>query len=379
MKMYVGVTDKDWFEILKAEKCDEVNFWKPGTSNFKALDVNDLFLFKLHAPYNFIVGGGFFVRFTILPTFLAWDSFGIKNGTYSLQQLNVRIQKYRARNGITESNPSIGCIILTEPFFFDEQDWIPVPEDWKNSIVQGKTYSTDIRFFTHGISVGTLLKSDTDAVVNGIQDLYYSTRIEEIQTEIGSIEQKLEKLDSDALMAELKEMSLRYFRSELAKKYKYKKTRKTFAVDELWKEPQSFLKEYPVVLSTTYTARSSLGRDARFDYVIMDEASQIDVATGLLSLSCAKNAVIVGDIKQLSNIVPPKQRGPLSVIFQKHNVPNAYDYAENNFLQSVCALLGNQIPQVTLVNMILIFTMPLRMKHSICGRNTGRSRYNSCF
>jgi len=72
-----------------------------------------------------------------------WDSFGIKNGTYSLQQLNVRIQKYRARNGITESNPSIGCIILTEPFFFDEQDWIPVPEDWKNSIVQGKTYSTD--------------------------------------------------------------------------------------------------------------------------------------------------------------------------------------------------------------------------------------------
>ncbi len=143
MKMYVGVTDKDWFEILKAEQCDEVNFWKPGTSNFKALGVNDLFLFKLHSPYNYIVGGGFFVRFTILPTFLAWDSFGIKNGTYSLQQLNERIQKYRVRNGIIESNPSIGCIILTEPFFFDEQDWIPVPDDWKNSIVQGKTYSTD--------------------------------------------------------------------------------------------------------------------------------------------------------------------------------------------------------------------------------------------
>ena len=143
MRMYVGVTDKDWFDLLKAEKCDEVNFWKPGTSNFKALNVNDLFLFKLHSPYNYIVGGGFFVRFTILPTFLAWDSFGIKNGTYSLQQLNERIQKYRVRNSILEGNPSIGCIILTEPFFFDEQDWIPVPADWKNSIVQGKTYSTD--------------------------------------------------------------------------------------------------------------------------------------------------------------------------------------------------------------------------------------------
>ena len=143
MRMYVGVTDKDWFGLLREAKCDEVNFWKPGTGNFKALEPNDLFLFKLHAPYNFIVGGGFFVRFSILPTYLAWDSFGIKNGTRSLRELNERIQKYRTKNRITESIPAIGCIILTEPFFFDEQDWIPVPEDWRNSIVQGKTYNLD--------------------------------------------------------------------------------------------------------------------------------------------------------------------------------------------------------------------------------------------
>ena len=143
MKLYVGVTDKDWFDLLKESNCDEVNFWKPGTSNFKMLQPNDLFLFKLHSPYNYIVGGGFFVRFSILPTYLAWDSFGIKNGTRTLEDFNARIRKYRQRNGIVGSNPSIGSIILTEPFFFDEQDWIPVPEDWKNSIVQGKTYSPD--------------------------------------------------------------------------------------------------------------------------------------------------------------------------------------------------------------------------------------------
>ncbi len=143
MKMYVGITDKDWFETLREEKCDEVNFWKPGTSNFRALEPNELFLFKLHAPYNYVVGGGFFVRFSSLPTYLAWDSFGIKNGTRSLSELHDRIRKYRGRNGIVRDNPSIGCIILTEPFFFDEEDWIPVPEDWKNSIVQGKIYSDE--------------------------------------------------------------------------------------------------------------------------------------------------------------------------------------------------------------------------------------------
>lgn len=40
-------------------------------------------------------------------------------------------------------NPSIGCIILTEPFFFDREEWIPVPSNWSMNIVQGKTYSTE--------------------------------------------------------------------------------------------------------------------------------------------------------------------------------------------------------------------------------------------
>jgi putative restriction endonuclease len=64
MRMYVGITDFDWFKLLKRENCDEVNFWKPGGSiNFRALNEGDLFLFKLHSPYDYIVGGGFFLKF----------------------------------------------------------------------------------------------------------------------------------------------------------------------------------------------------------------------------------------------------------------------------------------------------------------------------
>ncbi len=143
MKIYVGITDKDWYEQLKAQKPEEVNFWKPGSSNFKALQPNDMFLFKLHHPANYIVGGGFFVRFSLLPPFLAWQAFGLKNGTTSYEELQKRINKYRNRNGINCDNAPIGCIILTEPFFFDEHDWIPVPKDWNLNIVQGKTYETN--------------------------------------------------------------------------------------------------------------------------------------------------------------------------------------------------------------------------------------------
>ncbi len=141
MNIYIGVTDKNWYEQLKTEAVDEVNFWNPGAAPFKALQENELFLFKLHYPDNYIVGGGFYVRYTQLPPFLAWDAFGRKNGTTSYAELMTRLEKYRGRNHIAETK-EIGCTILTEPFWFSESDWLPVPE-WSKSIVKGKTYSTD--------------------------------------------------------------------------------------------------------------------------------------------------------------------------------------------------------------------------------------------
>ncbi|WP_375141721.1 AAA domain-containing protein [Bacillus sp. EB600] len=64
------------------------------------------------------------------------------------------------------------------------------------------------------------------------------------------------------------------------------------------------MKEYPVILSTTHSLRNSPEKNYLFDYVIIDEASQVDLITGALALSCVKNAVIVGDVKQLPNVIP---------------------------------------------------------------------------
>lgn len=72
MKIWVGVTDKNWFQYLSMRRPDEVNFWQPGGSrNFRVLQAGEPFLFKLHSPDNFIVGGGFFVRYLALPASLA--------------------------------------------------------------------------------------------------------------------------------------------------------------------------------------------------------------------------------------------------------------------------------------------------------------------
>ncbi len=143
MKIYVGVTDNNWFKYLASIAPNEVNFWRPGDrTRFRALEPNDLFLFKLHSPLNYIVGGGFFVKHSFLPVSLAWETFGNKNGAIDYDTFANSIYKYRKTNRRNEPDPVIGCIILTSPFFFPREHWIPVPEDWKPNIVQGKTYDT---------------------------------------------------------------------------------------------------------------------------------------------------------------------------------------------------------------------------------------------
>lgn len=141
MKLWVGVTDKDWFDHLSDLAPDEVNFWQPsGSRSFRVLQPGEPFLFKLHSPRNFVVGGGLFVRYSALPASLAWEAFELKNGVRSFGELLARIRKYRRDERAVD--PIIGCNVLAEPFFFKPSEWIPIPRNWTLNIVQGKTYDT---------------------------------------------------------------------------------------------------------------------------------------------------------------------------------------------------------------------------------------------
>lgn len=141
MRFWVGVTDKNWFEFLRSRAPDEVNFWQPsGRPVARFLEAGTPFLFKLHAPDNFVVGGGFFVRFSTLPARLAWEAFGEKNGVAHYEGLKRRVQQYRQQT--IRGDPEIGCNVLNGPFFLEERDWIPVPESWAPNIVRGRTFDT---------------------------------------------------------------------------------------------------------------------------------------------------------------------------------------------------------------------------------------------
>lgn len=146
MKSFVGITDLDWFELLSSRlQLDEVNFWQPsGKRLFRALNPGELFLFKLHSPNDYIVGGGIFAHATLLPISLAWESFGISNGARNLSEMRTRVAKYRRQEEDHTTDYTIGCILLEQPFFLPQSEWIPVPSDWKSNIVQGRGYDLSI-------------------------------------------------------------------------------------------------------------------------------------------------------------------------------------------------------------------------------------------
>jgi putative restriction endonuclease len=144
VRLYVGITDGDWFHHLRRiQDLDEVNFWQPsGSRSFGALAAGEPFLFKLHSPDNFIVGGGFFEHFTLAPVSLAWEAFQGKNGSADLPEMRSRIEKYRRAPSSPSEDYRIGCILLGRPFFLERSEWIEVPPSWAKNIVQGRGYET---------------------------------------------------------------------------------------------------------------------------------------------------------------------------------------------------------------------------------------------
>ncbi|TPL93811.1 HNH endonuclease [Mesorhizobium sp. B2-3-12] len=144
VKIVVAVTDGDWFQQLRhIPQLTEVNFWSPSPRTFRALQPGELFLFKLHAPINMIVGGGIFASSTVMPLSLAWEAFGASNGVSSLTEMRSRILRYRKLDTSTTGPVEIGCRILTQPFFLDENRWFPPPPSWSKNIVSFTTYGTD--------------------------------------------------------------------------------------------------------------------------------------------------------------------------------------------------------------------------------------------
>ena len=184
------------------------------------------------------------------------------------------------------------------------------------------------------------------AAIDYCQHQYYPKKIHELQSRINDLEVQFPTENNSKALASYQGKSLGYLQSFL--KSKFSKLEDKLFTARGYRTDPSFLAHYPIVLSTTNSLQFCTPRGILFDYVIIDESSQVNLTSAFIALASARNAVIVGDSKQLPHVVPEKLKGPLDAIRNRYNLPEFIDYRRFSILESVLDKFGNDVPNVLL-------------------------------
>lgn len=182
---------------------------------------------------------------------------------------------------------------------------------------------------------------DSDVVMQ-LQAAYYDTKIRELEKQIEQAAGHLAENDFPALERELKELSRQALEASLYQRYAGTRPR-DYTEGTYLRQFKSFTNSYPVVLSTCHSLRRSIPDGYLFDYLIIDEASQVDLLAAGLALSCARNVIVVGDLRQLQHI-------PVMGAARRARPAPApsYDYGRHNILSSIIERFGAVIPRTML-------------------------------
>ena len=124
----IAPTDLNWFQQLRTEglKGKVINFWTPTPWNISRLQKGNKLFFMLKSPIRKIGGYGKFVEYKNMKASEAWKFYGRDNGVEDLTKLIARTSEYASKHSKNPilPNPEIGCILLAEPVFFDNDNFV---------------------------------------------------------------------------------------------------------------------------------------------------------------------------------------------------------------------------------------------------------------
>lgn len=183
----------------------------------------------------------------------------------------------------------------------------------------------------YGIGDFAFYKNQMRAILQAFEYLFYESKINFMQQRLKQDCTLFEKLKEKDILNKLQSLSMQFLKNHLSKKYAKFECVK---FDSIYTKTSELIKQYPIIFSTTHSIVSALKPQFCFDYLICDEASQVDLASGTLALSMAKNIVIVGDTKQLPNILP-KDKKPIQALNERYSVAKYHNYLKHSFLSSI--------------------------------------------
>lgn len=203
--------------------------------------------------------------------------------------------------------------------------------------------SRRVRSYVKYGSLRNAALDDTDFLL-AVQSAFYDRRIEEIERAVEDTTRNLERGNFDALLNEYQEASLAWFRSGLRDRYagtpRPNFEEGSFRTREKFR---SFARNYPVILSTCHSLRRCIGSGQLLDYLVIDEASQLDLPTAVLALASCRNVVVVGDLLQLAPV-----RNETAARKAPKAPYDCFDYTTQSALSAIIEYYGDAVPRTML-------------------------------
>jgi superfamily I DNA and/or RNA helicase len=219
----------------------------------------------------------------------------------------------------------------------------------KASIEHGYHYSWIKKLvfrFKNGFNVNKLNDENVNNIMTFLDMKYYSHKLLEISMEIDNLNNYLKTEGFVEAKNNYVNVSKEVLKRKLYRKYSNLRTLE-YTYENYRNSFSDFINEYPIVLSTSYALIPSADKGYVFDYLIIDEASQTDLLSSVLAMSCAERLVVVGDTKQLPQIENQSLFNVNEELKESYRISSEYDYFNNNILTSVLKLYNN-IPRVLL-------------------------------
>ena len=184
-------------------------------------------------------------------------------------------------------------------------------------------------------------------VIDFMQNKYYAKKISELQLQLQKMVQFLAKKENIQSLGQLQKMSMMQLKRTLLKQLQTV-SQLQFQKSDYKRRFEQFTKRFPIIYSTTHALRHCSGKGFLYDCVIIDESSQVDLASAMISFSCARKVVLVGDLKQLPHIVKSIDSKPIQKLFEKYRLPTYFNYYNHSILKCVLEKYGKTLPVVLL-------------------------------
>lgn len=140
MDGFVAVTDPGWYEHLSRTPARKRTSGSHLHGFLFAWQLERLSFSSSSRRITRLQALASFANFSVLPDWLAWETFGEANGVSGLAEFRSRLTKIQQHGRIaSDAGGRIGCCLIAEAQFFQPCDWVLPPNTWSPRIQTGLT------------------------------------------------------------------------------------------------------------------------------------------------------------------------------------------------------------------------------------------------